>query len=503
MKFLYVCFIILILGCVTNNSVSNGEPESWKLVWQEEFDYNGLPDPSVWSFETDGNSWGWGNGEDQYYTSKRLENAEVSNGTLKIKALLEDFVESHKYTSARINSKKVGGWKYGRIEVRAKLPEGQGIWPAIWMLPVDSEYGGWPDSGEIDIMEYFSHLPGKSYSTIHTKKFNHKIGTSIGDHVKSDSLHDDYHLYSIDWYPDRLEIFFDDSLVMKYKNPNKTYAQWPFDKPFNLLLNCAVGGDWIRSNGGIDDTIFPQVFEVDYVRVFEAVYSGSHELKSKINGEGTLSYFSDSDLSKVIDIKAESSEFTSGESVYIVPEPGEGYIFQQWIGDVAGSNTPLEVIMGRDKEITAVFVKEGELIKNGDFSQELSGWDYWFDKGSVSTEHYTDDNAFIAKVKKSGKHIWQAQLNQNITIDNGFNYIISFEARGSVNNANVGVQQSIDPYKSYWASKFNVENEWNEYSYKLALDNTGDFTRLEFDFGDSVGTIELRNVSVYKDIVTK
>lgn len=503
MKFFYCCLVVLIFSCVSNASVPTIKPDSWKLVWQEEFDYSGLPDPGVWSFETYGNSWGWGNGEDQYYTANRLENALVSNGTLKIKALHEDYVEPHKYTSARINSKKLGGWKYGRIEVRAKLPKGQGIWPAIWMLPVDYEYGGWPDSGEIDIMEYFSHLPGKSYSTIHTKEFNHKIGSSIGDYIRSDSLHDDYHLYSVNWYSNRLEIYFDDSLVMKYVNPNETFAQWPFDKPFHLLLNCAVGGDWIRSNGGIDNSIFPQVFEVDYVRVYEAVYSGSHKLEAKSNGEGTLSYFSDSDLSEAIDIEAKSSEFASGESVFIVPMPKEGYAFQQWIGDVAGSNVPLEVIMGRDKEITAVFVQEGELIRNGDFSQELSGWDYWFDKDYASTEHYTDLNTFVAKIKKSGEHIWQAQLNQNISIDSGENYIVSFEARGSVSNANVGILQSVDPYNTYWANRFHVENKWNKYSYNVKLAEVSGLTRLEFDFGNSVGSIELRNISVYKDILTK
>src|SRR5690606_10495087 len=119
------------------------------LVWSDEFDYNGLPDPKKWGYDTDGNATGWGNNESQYYTASRLKNAEVKDGFLSITAHREDF-EGFKYTSARLVTRQKGDWLYGRVEVKAKIPDGRGMWPAIWMLPTDWSYGGWPSSGEID-----------------------------------------------------------------------------------------------------------------------------------------------------------------------------------------------------------------------------------------------------------------------------------------------------------------------------------------------------------------
>ena len=131
------------------------------LVWSDEFDYNGLPDSKKWSYDTDGNSGGWGNNELQYYTASRLKNAEVKDGHLYITAHKEDF-EGFKYTSARLVTRQKGDWLYGRVEVKAKIPDGRGMWPAIWMLPTDWQYGGWPASGEIDIMESVGYDPTRS-----------------------------------------------------------------------------------------------------------------------------------------------------------------------------------------------------------------------------------------------------------------------------------------------------------------------------------------------------
>ncbi|MBN1926312.1 MAG: glycoside hydrolase family 16 protein, partial [Prolixibacteraceae bacterium] len=163
-RWLYVAnaFVLICLGALLlitcNNKREKPAHEKYTLVWSDEFDYAGLPDSLKWSYDTVGNAWGWGNNELQYYTSARHENAIVSNGTLKITAIKEPY-NKFAYTSARLITKGKGDWLYGRFEISAKLPDGRGLWPAIWMLPTDWEYGGWPESGEIDIMENVGYDP--------------------------------------------------------------------------------------------------------------------------------------------------------------------------------------------------------------------------------------------------------------------------------------------------------------------------------------------------------
>src|SRR5215470_9572219 len=149
---LICAFVLLALSAIVwpGSSLSRNPTKKWQLVWADEFDYDGLPDPKKWSYDVGGH--GWGNKELQYYTEGRKENARVENGLLIIEARRDSW-EGHEYTSVRLVTKGKGDWTYGRIEVKAKLPSGRGTWPAIWMLPTASDYGGWPSSGEIDIME--------------------------------------------------------------------------------------------------------------------------------------------------------------------------------------------------------------------------------------------------------------------------------------------------------------------------------------------------------------
>ena len=252
-------FINVLQGC-TNS-------EKYELVWSDEFDYTGLPDSTKWSYDTEGNAWGWGNNELQTYTSHHSKNAEVINGKLYLTAIKEDSV-SQPYTSARIISKGKGDWLYGRIEVKAKVPGGKGIWPAIWMLPTDWEYGGWPESGEIDIMEHVGYEPDSVYFTVHTEAYNHGIGTQKSQPVYAPDTEHNFHLYSIEWTPKKIDFFLDHDKVFTFKNEGKTSAEWPFDKRFHLLLNVAVGGGW-GGKHGVDNSIFPCRMIVDYVRVYQ------------------------------------------------------------------------------------------------------------------------------------------------------------------------------------------------------------------------------------------
>jgi beta-glucanase (GH16 family) len=233
-------------------------------VWQEEFNYTGLPDTTKWGYDIGGH--GWGNNELQYYT-RSIQNAKVENGILTITAIKEK-MEGRNYTSARIVSKNKGDFLYGRIEARAKLPTGRGTWPAIWMLPTDWAYGGWPASGEIDIMEHVGHDPNTVHITVHTEAYNHSKGTQKGKNRMVPTAMTEFHNYRVDWTPDSIKGFIDDELLFTFANEKRGSATWPFDKRFHLLLNLAIGGNWGGAQG-VDDAIFPARFEIDYVRVYK------------------------------------------------------------------------------------------------------------------------------------------------------------------------------------------------------------------------------------------
>ncbi|QDH79167.1 glycoside hydrolase family 16 protein [Echinicola soli] len=235
-------------------------------IWQDEFDYDGYPDPEKWGYDTGGH--GWGNNELQFYTED-LENAKVGNGVLTITAKNEA-KEANDFTSARLVSKGKGDFLYGRIEVKARLPKGKGTWPAIWMLPTDWEYGGWPASGEIDIMEHVGYDQGTVHITVHTEAFNHKMGTQVGKNRKVEHVSKAYHTYRVDWTPYAIRGYIDDALLFTFTNDGKGYASWPFDKPFHVLLNLAVGGDWGGAEG-VDQEAFPASFSIDYVRVYRMI----------------------------------------------------------------------------------------------------------------------------------------------------------------------------------------------------------------------------------------
>jgi len=235
------------------------------LVWSDEFDYDGFPNASKWTFQTGAS--GWGNNELQNYM-KRLNNSRVENETLILEARKEN-IDGSTYTSARITTQYKADFMYGRFETRAILPGGTGIWPAIWMMPTLSEYGPWPNSGEIDIMEHVGYTQNFTHGTVHTEAFNHKIGTQKGSQVLVRGCEEEFHIYAIEWYPDQIRFFVDERNYFNFtKQEHYTWKEWPFNKPFHIIMNIAVGGDWGGAMG-VDDSIFPQQMVVDYFRVYQ------------------------------------------------------------------------------------------------------------------------------------------------------------------------------------------------------------------------------------------
>ncbi len=235
-------------------------------TWSDEFDYQGLPDTKKWNYDVGGS--GWGNNELQYYTKENLKNARVENGKLIIEAIKENF-DKNTYTSARLVTKGKGDFLYGRFEIKAKLPKGIGTWPAIWMLASEQNYSNkyWPDNGEIDIMEHVGYDPGKVHASVHTKAFNHVINTQKTANMMVNDFDTAFHEYRLDWTPQKIEMYIDSKLYFTFENTGKGFAEFPFDKKFHLLLNLAVGGNW-GGVKGVDESIFPQRMEVDYVRIY-------------------------------------------------------------------------------------------------------------------------------------------------------------------------------------------------------------------------------------------
>jgi beta-glucanase (GH16 family) len=242
-------------------------PTGWKLVWSDEFDKDGAPDASKWSYDVGGH--GWGNKELQFYTDNRRENARVENGHLIIEARREKW-EGKEVTSARLVTKDKGDWTYGRFEIRAKLPRGLGTWPAIWMLPTkwDLGSGNWPDIGEIDIMEHVGYAQGVVHASTHSKAHQWRNNNQRTATIQVPDASDAFHTYTLEWEADEIRVYLDDRLYFTSKRDGGDWTSWPFYRPFHLLLNVAFGGDW-GGVKGVDHAVLPQRMEVDYVRVYQ------------------------------------------------------------------------------------------------------------------------------------------------------------------------------------------------------------------------------------------
>lgn len=232
-SFLVLLSLLLFVSCNSNTENKSSIPDGYKLVWSDEFDYTGKPDSGKWAYE-------YGlirNNESQYYTDS-LKNARVEDGYLKIEAIKEPIknaafvsvdeqgwkknTEVASYTSASITTRSIADWQYGIIEVKAKIPQGVGLWPAIWMLGNNYAEAGWPDCGEIDIMEYVGYDRDTIYGTIHTGAYNHMIGTQKGSFTFIEKPYNDFHLYSIEWTPEKIDFFLDGKLYFNVKNEHLT-----------------------------------------------------------------------------------------------------------------------------------------------------------------------------------------------------------------------------------------------------------------------------------------
>ena len=264
-KALTLCLSAGVMATLTQCSEVQVVTTLDNLVIADEFDTDGAPNSSLWTFDVGRgpNGDGWGNQELQYYTD-RSENVRVENGYLVIEARRESF-EGASYTSARLLTKDIFEQQYGRFEARIKLPWGQGIWPAFWMLGSDIDENVWPNCGEIDIMEYRGQAPTTLVGSVHGPGYSGGEAISKEYNLEGDRFDTDFHVFGIEWGPDYINYYVDDVLYNQI-TPEDVTGEWVFDKPFFMLLNLAIGGSFVGSPN--EETVFPQTMLVDYVRVY-------------------------------------------------------------------------------------------------------------------------------------------------------------------------------------------------------------------------------------------
>ncbi len=263
MKNLFLLFAFSLFTATTNAQIN----KKLKLVWSDEFNYQGLPDSTKWGYDVGTGDWGWGNNEQQYYAKAKAQNVMVGKGVLAIIAQKEKQGDKD-YTSTRLSTKGKFAWNRGRIEIRAKLPKGRGIWPAGWMLGENQNTVGWPQCGEIDILEHVGYDPDTIVGSLHTTAYNHIKGTQKTQRLFIKNLTTVFHSFIVEWDNDKMDFYLDKQKYLTVPNEHKTDKEWPFHNPMYLLLNVAVGGNWGGSKG-IDPNIFPAKMEIDFVRVYQ------------------------------------------------------------------------------------------------------------------------------------------------------------------------------------------------------------------------------------------
>ncbi len=301
LKYIYTLLIstFVFVSCSETNTNNNEDsmkptPDEWQLVWSDEFDSDVI-DEEKWNKLL----WrpGWVNNELQAYTAE-TNNIFIENGNLVLQALYQpgytgtDYQGNGyttDYTSGRLNTAGKSEWSYGRFEIRAKLPEGVGSWPAIWMLGSSISSIGWPACGEIDIMEHVGFDEGNIHASIHTTAYNHILGTQKTAHINVPTATDSFHVYTLEWTANYMYFMVDDQpLHFVYNDSENDVDKWPFDQSAYLILNLAVGGDWGGAQG-VDNSSFPMSMLVDYVRIYESTeYSNSANVTFQVNMEEQL-----------------------------------------------------------------------------------------------------------------------------------------------------------------------------------------------------------------------
>jgi beta-glucanase (GH16 family) len=437
------------------------------LIWSDEFEYEGAPEPLKWGYDIGGN--GWGNNELQNYTNSR-ENSYIEDGKLFIHAKKVN----GNWTSARLITKGKGDFLYGRIEISAKLPTGKGTWPAIWTLPTNWEYGGWPNSGEIDIMEHVGYDQNNIHGTVHTGAYNHSKGTQKGASKYISTASSEFHTYAVEWYEEEILFFIDDDHYFTFENEHKTTQEWPFDKAQHLLLNIAIGGNWGGAQG-IDPNLEEAIMEIEYVRVYnnapaKPIIEGPNLITSNSEASFSIAIPEDYYYNWIVPADATiiDGQGTSTVSIQFGDENGSVTVEMQSDCDTISSD-PFEVIVTSNENTFTLpnFDADGNLL-----------WE---------VEESTNNVVSIEKSSSNEvKVIFDVQSPANnpsiiYHFDSPFNFsafkrmVFIMKANQSKTPSNMRIDlldksNAIDFENLFTINQFNTNDEFNSYAHNFNPD---------------------------------
>lgn len=455
------------------------QAQCWDLIWADEFNGSSLNEDN-WSYQI--GAGGWGNNEWQYYTDLS-SNVNVSNGVLEITAKEESYMGAD-YTSARIRSINKGDWTYGKMEARIKLPIGQGIWPAYWMMPTDSEYGGWPASGEIDIMEFLGHQPATSYGTLHYGYVGEHqyIGDSytLPSGIFSGSFHD----FSLEWEADEIRWYVDGNLYHTVTEADLGSYPWVFDQDFHFILNVAVGGNWPGYPDG--STSFPQTMEVDYVRVYQLFTDVSISGDDYVQPEDTKDYTLPS-------ISGASYDWSIPSGATIINGQGTNGVSISW-GTNSGNITCILTTSCGTETIEFPVTVSPNFFENPAFEYDYNNWNTRTYNGAAADFTISTDNpqqgakSATVAVSNGGSNNWDIQLQRSgFSLEEGEDYTLTFYAKAATAGVQIPVfiVKNQNPWTSYGNMTVTLSEDWAPYELNFTASTTDDVL-MNLDLGNNV-----------------
>lgn len=467
--------VIVFIICLSFQAYS----QKYVKVWSDEFNTPGMPDSTKWDFL---NQKGF-NDEQEYYTKKESKNAWIEDTTLIIELRKEPYLSAN-YTSAMLVSKYKGDWLYGKFEIRAKVPAGSGSWPAIWMMPTDEEYGAWPKSGEVDIMEYIGVNPNNLYFTTHYQGITGTHSQS-GTFTTISQPFNKFVTFTLVWTPTKLEWYADNKLCHSYAKTADDPRIWPYNKMFYMILNLAYGG-W---GGAIDDTKLPHKFYIDYVRVYQLQETaGPFSLNIEPATGGT------------VEVSPKMDTYPEGTKVTITAIPADKYEFDKWLH--VGSANPITIEVSKDITLIPVFKKKNELILNGDFSLGTKYWGNWyFQSPQFKATGTVVDGVYNINVTQPGTANWHiAEQQVNIALQQGATYLVTFDAKADhPGMMDLSLAKNYDDYSTYLSTTKSITGTMQKFSWTVKMTQATDLNcRFCFGFGLFTGNIYLDNISIEK-----
>ncbi len=459
--------------------------QCWNLVWEDEFNGTSL-DLSNWEYQVGGG--GWGNSELQYYTDG--DNVTVSNGSLKITAE-EDSANQYPnnaYTSSRIRTRYQGDWRYGKMEASIKLPIGQGIWPAFWMMPSESVYGTWPASGEIDIMEYLGHQPSTTYATCHYgNAWNDKGSSGSSTNISPSIFNDDFHTFSIEWEPTQIRWYLDGTQFHETNDTDPDFStyNWPFDQEFHFILNVAVGGQWPGSPDA--STVFPQTMEVDWVRTYQLLPD------VELVGPEIVESTSTGTIYSLPNIVGASYNWSVPTSATIVSGQNTNQITVDW-GSTSGTiSADMTTSCGTENYSIAVEVSPN-LWLNYNFENGMSYWNNNQANGAtanfdlVSTEVQEGTTSACVTTLTLAANRWDIQLGRSLELLANEEYTLIFWAKADAAGKDIDIAFiNASTYAWYAGTNIPLTDTWMEYSYTFTAPASAN-SLFNIDLGDELGT---------------